>query len=339
MKKIYYALVLTALSIFSGACSKSEIEDALDSVDVDRKKIDVSRLGLNSFGNDQVFGSPCQQFAEARDVLGVKFLRILINWNTAVQSSASSAPVFGFYDELISCIPDGVDALLVVNGLPGWMYDSKNWIGGNPRATFVELWFKKVFRRYSDNPKVLAFQIWNEPNMLSNVENQVLEIAESPVNYLEMLAASYSLAKGLNSSKLIVNAATTAINQGYPNTLQYNKRLRDAGGDSFVDRWAIHYYGTSYERVGDVAGFLNELPVGIWLTESGDQGINNQHKYVEETWPFLDEKINNLERFYYYQHTSVTSPESAYGLRNPSAETPVSDLYIYLRDKKNGLVE
>jgi hypothetical protein len=334
--KLTFCLLLV---ILGSGCSQEDLEDLADSVDVPRKKIDVSRTGLNAFGNDREFGTPCDQFQEVSQVLGLRYIRMLINWNSDVQPSPTSSPEFGFYDNLVNCIPEGVDALLIVNGLPGWMYDSSNWIAGNPRATFVERWFRKVFSRYHANPRVVGFQIWNEPNMLDNGENVILEMAEAPENYVEMLAGAYSLAKNIDATKLIVNAATTSINQDYPNTLQYNERMKDAGAVEFLDKYAIHYYGEQFERVGRLDSFVNSIGKGIWLTESGERGINAQLGYVETAWPFLDEKFNNIERFYYYQHTSIGDPNSVYGLRNNSAAAPISDLYIYLRDKKLGLVE
>lgn len=152
-----------------------------------------------------------------------------------------------------------------------------------------------------------------------------------------MLALANSVAKDAAPGKLLLNAATTAINQNFPETRDYNRAMRDAGAVDLVDVWAVHYYGKQYENVirsGGVADFLNGLNKPVWITESGAQGVNNQLAYAEEVWPYLQEHIDRLERIYYYQFTEATPPDTTYGLRNLSASMPVSDLYTYLRDRK-----
>ncbi len=330
--------LLTAIFFLLLACDSSQVKDLVEVIDgVDRKPIDVSKMGINAFGNKLEFGTACQQYAEINNVLSLKYYRILINWNDGIQSSRADTPDFSFYDQLINCLPVGTEALLVINGLPSWMNSSANWTSeGNVRSTFIDLWFKKVVNRYKGNPRVTAFQVWNEPNMLANSENTVLEIATIPENYLEMLARAYSIVDDLAPSKLVVNAATTAINQDYRATLNYNKRLIELGAEDFLDVFAIHYYGTQYERVIDnngIADFLNSLTKRIWVTESGEQGFDRQLAYVERTWPFLQDKIARIDRFYYYQFATNASAESAYGLKNFSQNNPVSDLYVYLRDR------
>ncbi len=331
--------LLLIFLFFFLACDSSEVKDLVEVIDgVDRKKIDVSKMGINAFGNNSEFGTACQQYAEIKNSLDLRYYRVLINWNDSVQPSRNSNPNFSFYDELINCLPVGAEALLVVNGLPSWMNSSANWSSdGNIRSTFIDLWYKKVVNRYKDNPRVTAYQVWNEPNMVANSENAVLEIATIPENYLEMLARAFSITKDIAPSKLVVNAATTAINQDYRTTLNYNKRLIEIGAEDYLDVFAIHYYGEQYERVIDdngIADFLNGLSKRIWVTESGEQGYNKQLSYVEKTWPYLQDKIARVDRFYYYQFDTNASAETAYGLKNASRDFPVSDLYVYLRDRE-----
>ncbi len=336
MKKLLSLLLLFGLV----ACDSSTVDDALEIIEgVDREEIDRSRMGVNAFGNKRAFGSACQQYREVRNTLGLRYLRILINWNDGVQPAPAATPDFSFYDELINCIPAGADALLVVNGLPSWMRDSSNWGGANVRIAFVEQWFRKVFRRYQSRGNVIAFQVWNEPNYSPNPENNVLDVLSSPENYVEMLAAAYSVARDINSSKRIVNAATTAIAQNYKSTLNYNKAMRDAGIENFVDIFAIHYYGTNFERVvspdDGIADFLNGLSRPIWITESGKQGATQQLEYVETVWPYLRDKVSGIDRIYYYQFASEEGAESAFGLKNLSGDQPVSDLYSYLQESNS----
>ena len=316
--------------------AKEAIEDAIDIADVPRKTIDTSKMGVNAFANDSRFGSIESQFLEVRDTLRLNFVRVLFAWNDGVQSSASAEPEFGFYDSILAGVPDGVDVLIVVTGLPSWMSDSSNWVNDNPRKTFVEDWVRRVAARYGSSEKVVGFEIWNEPNMESDSDNVLLGVSTDAGNYVEMLGFAYSVIKDVAPSKNVVSAATTAINQNYPHSIKYDKDMKDAGAEEFLDIWGVHYYGKQFENVvqdGGVEDFLNSLSKPVWVTESGAAGVNEQLAYVEQVWPFLQERIPGIERFYYYQFTEATASDVTYGLRNLSSNLPVSDLYVYLRDR------
>ncbi len=332
LSSLFYLLFF----LFVG-CSSDDIEEAIELVEgVPRKTIDVSRLGTNAFVNDARFGSIPAQFREVRDTLGLNFVRILINWGDDVQPTPDAEPDFSFYDEIVDSLPGGVDALAVVTGVPSWMSDPANWIDGNPRTTFVRRWFRRVVARYGGNARIVGFQAWNEPNMPSVSENETLGMLTSPANYVELLASARNVIDDAAPSKLLLNAATTAINQNFSGTLDYNRGMRDAGAIAMVDVYAIHYYGQQFENVvrsGGVADFLNSLGVTIWITESGAQGPNSQLAYGEQVWPFLREKIPAIDRIYQYQFTDSSPVESSFGLRTLSSEFPVSDLYVHLRER------
>lgn len=318
-------------------CSSSSVDDALDIIDgPERKPIDTSILGTNAFVNDARFGSISRQFLEVRDTLKLRYVRVLFAWNDDVQSSPDAPPNFSFYDAILDEMPAGLEALVVITGIPSWMRDSANWPSGDPRSAFVERWVRRVVARYGTNPKVVGWEIWNEPNIPSDPDTATLELRDNPENYVELLARAYSVAKDIAPSKLVLNGATTAINQNFPGTLNYNRQMRDAGALSFTDRWNIHYYGQQFENVvrdGGVEDFLNGLGKGVWITESGAQGVNNQLRYGEETWPFLQERIPSIERIYQYQFTEASDATSTHGLRNLNGAMPISDLYVFLRDR------
>jgi hypothetical protein len=331
--------LLCGLGVVVGlcGCNSSVVKDAVDLIEgVPRKDIDTSILGVNAFANDSRFGSPAAQFLEVRDTLRLRYVRMLFNWDDGVQPGPGSPLNLSFYDDLIAALPSGVDALIVLTGAPSWMDDPSNWRGGNPRATFVDEFLKPVVARYGRNGRIRGFQVWNEPNMTANPDNITLGVAVDAAAYVELLARAHDVIREVAPGKLIVSAATTAINQNYSETLDYNRAMRDAGAQEFVDVWAIHYYGRQFENVlrsGGVQDFLNGLSRPIWVTESGAQGVNQQLAYGEQVWPFLVDQINNLERIYIYQFTEATPSDVTYGLRNTSADLPVSDLYISLRDR------
>lgn len=315
-------------------CSSSDVDDIVDAIqDPPRRQIDYSKLGLNAFANDSRFGSIRAQFREVRDTLGVRHVRVLFAWEDRVQSGPGAAINFGFYDEILAAIPADTDVLVVLAHLPSWMSNGANWVEGSPRTSFVELWVRRVVQRYANNPRIIGFQIWNEPNAVQESSNVLLNVDANASNYVEMLARAYSAIKDIAPGKLVVSAATTAINQNYPDTIRYNRDLRSAGIEQFVDVFAVHYYGQQYENVvrnGGVQDFLGSIGRPVWLTESGQQGLDRQLEYVERTWSFLTEKIPNIERIYYYQHTEATPSDITYGLRNLER---LSDLFVHLRDR------
>jgi hypothetical protein len=328
---------MTAAAVLLG-CSSDTMEKITDGIDlaqgVPRKQITRSKTGVNAFFNQAEFGTIEQQYREITQTLGIKHLRVLIDWNDQVQPTPSARPNLGLADDVLRSAPAGVDLLLILTNVPSWMANRANWIDGNPRTTFVRRWVEPIVARYGSNPAVVGFQIWNEPNFPGRFDNSVLQLENDPANFVELVAQAHAAAKRIAPQKLVVNGATTAINQNFPNTLNYNRGMRDAGILSFTDKFAMHYYGRQYENVirdNGVQDFLRSIPLPVWVTESGAQGIGEQLKYVEQTWPFLDDRTAGIERFYYYQMYERTPPQTTYALRNGSAQTPLSDLYVWLR--------
>jgi hypothetical protein len=336
-----FTLSFVAIAALFAGCNSDVVDQAREAIDiadgVPRKDIDRGKLGVNAFFNQQNFGSISAQYAEVSQTLGIKHIRALMAWDDAVQGSPSASPNLSFYDSILERIPNGVDVLVILSDVPRWMSNPATWVNGDPRATFVKRWVEPVVARYAANPRVVGFQIWNEPNAPGRFDNSVLQLDTNALNYLDLLAQSHAAIKRIAPGKLVVNAATTAINQNYPGTLDYNRALRDNGLLNFIDVFAIHYYGRQYENVvrnGGVQDFLSSMGNRIWVTESGAQGVTKQLEYVEQTWPFLSERIPAIERFYYYQMYETGDPATSYGLKNGSSDQPVSDLYIRLRDGK-----
>lgn len=299
-----------------------------------RKPVSKERLGVNAFVNDQRFGRIRDQFLEVRDVLGLKYVRVLFAWTDQVQGSRTAKPFFGFYDEIVRSLPRGVEAVAVLSGMPTWMQDSSNWIGSDPRKTFVRLWVRKIARRYKKSRRLKGIQIWNEPNM-PGWENDILQVRESPGNYLSLIRQGRAAVRRAAPRKRVIAGATTAINQNYPKTLNYNRSLQAGGMEDLVDVWAVHYYGSHYENLfwpDGVADFLNGLRSKLWLTEIGERGINKQRAYFETTIPLLREMVPAIERIYIYQFTEDSPAEETYGLKNLTPGFTVSDFYLYLRD-------
>lgn len=332
------SLVLPLLAILAllSACNSTEdlIDLALDPPQ--RRTIDTSRMGVNNFFIDPEFGTIPQQYSEIQNTLGLRSVRVLMSWVNAVQPSPSSNVNFDFFDAIIANIPAGVDVIIVVTGTPDWMTNPNNWDGGNPRATWVNRWLTRIVQRYGQQGGVLGFEVFNEPNFLDIPSDVALDL-QNPDNYFELLSLSASVIRANAPSRLVIPAATLAINQSFPDNLNYNRRLRDLGAADIVDVWNIHYYSRAFERVvqnDGIADFLNGLGKPIWITESGETGPNNQLEYVETVWPFLRDEIPGIDRIYYYQFGETVLPvENNFGLRTTDPSFPVSDLYVHLRNR------
>ncbi len=303
---------------------------------VPKRTIPYSILGVSAFVNDQRFGSIRRQFLEVKNTLKIRQVRLLFRWDDNVQPTPTSQPNFAFYDDIVRNIPSGVRAIVVLTGVPSWMKNSSNWTGGNPRKTFNQRWVKVVASRYAKRQSIIGWQIWNEPNMASDDENVILDLAASPENYVELLSGAYQVVKQVAPRDKVIAAATTAINQNFPETLDYNKALKIAGIEQACDIWTAHYYGEQYERflfLG-IAEFMKQISKPIWITESGAQGVNSQLSYGQRTWPLLRQEVPKVARIYIYQFTEATNAQSTYGLKNLTPGFTVSDLYIDLRDRR-----
>lgn len=328
--------IKAALFVFfllAAACSSSDelLDLAIDKPE--RRPINVDMMGVNNFLLAPEFGSFDQQFLEIRDTLGLRFVRVLFAWTNDVQPSPDAEPFYGFYDAIIDAVPPGVDILPVLVHTPDWMSNPANWVGGNPRTTWVERWLRPTVERYAGRSAIVGWEVWNEPDLTVVPSDAALGL-EEPALYVELLGASRAVIRAVTPGKLIVGAATRSIQQDFPTHLEYNRELVRQGAEALVDVWSIHYYGEQFERVvvnGGVADFLNNLSKPIWITESGEPNVTGQLPYVETVWPFLREKVPGIQRIYYYRY--ATSPgELPYGLRQ--AGGIVSDLFIHLRDRQ-----
>lgn len=328
-------LMALLLAIFSSACDSGDLLDlALDPPS--RKPIDVSKVGVNNFFVNPEFGSIRSQWSEIKNTLGLKYVRVLIAWTNESQPSPDSSFNYSFYDEVFSSIPSGVEVNVVLSHMPDWMTNSSNWTTrGNVRLSYIDRFVRPTVQRYANVRGITSWEIFNEPDIVTVPADAALGLSD-PANYTEMLAYGYNVVKSEDPSALVIMAASQSIQQNFPTNLDYNKRLKELGVENVTDVWNIHFYGTRYEAVVNKDGvrdFLNSVRKPIWVTESGEQGPNRQLPYVETAWPFLSEEIPGIQRFYYYQFGETTPLDINYGLRTTSPDFPVSDFYIFLRDR------
>jgi len=330
-------LLLFLVFVSSSAALHADVL-GINSLDLlPRQALHKKSMGINAFSGDPRFGRPRRQLRQATKGLGIRHLRLLFVWSDAVQPGPNAPIDFSFYDEIASSIPRGVRATVVLYGLPDWMQDQSNWINGDPRQTFVEKWVGPVAQRYRRTRNIRAWQIWNEPNTSSVHWNVALDLTESPKNYVDMLAGAYEKIKSTSPRKRVVMAATTAINQNFPSTLDYNKALKNEGAELYSDIWALHVYGSRLETFllpGGIIDFMKNIDKPVWVTESGERGVTNQLNYVEKMWPFLRKRIPSIKRIFYYNFAEGVDPSETYSLRTLDSEQRTSDLYRYLRQSR-----
>ena len=290
---------------------------------------------MNAFFNDSKFGSIGSQASDIRNNLKLNRIRISARWDNGLQGSQGGSFNFGLLDSIFENVSSDTKILIVATGLPSWAPS-----GASARDLFVGDFLTTLVSRYGGNSKFEALQVWNEPNDPANSDNAKMGFIEggvsNAINYVEVLTGAKNVIDSIAPQVLLLNASSTSINQNYPNNIDFNRAVRDAGALALVDVWAINFYGQQFEnlvRKEGVREFINGLGKPVWITESGAQGVEQQLKYGEETWPYLIDELNGLERIYVYQYAENTSAESTYGLRNPSGVTPVSDLYVSLRDR------
>ncbi len=342
MKKYSLYLILFFLFSCSGSDDLFDLGNADDLFDLavdppSRQTIDTSIVGVNNFFVDPEFGTIAQQHNDIRNNLGLRFIRVLFAWTDPVQPTPDSAPNYSFYDDILNNTPAGVDILVVLDSTPAWMADPANWDNGNPRATWINRWLTPTAQRYGGDGRIIGFEVWNEPDLATIPSNMVLELND-PNNYFELLSLGSNSLRVNAPGKLILNAATISIQQNFPSALNYNVALRDLGALDLVDIWNVHYYSENFENVvlsNGVGPFLRSLGKPIWVTESGEQGPNNQLAYAETVWPFLREEIPQIERIYQFQYGEPGPIQSNFGLRTTNPSAPVSDLYIHLRDRNS----
>lgn len=125
-------------------------------------------------------------------------------------------------------------------------------------------------KHFRDNPKVVAWQIGNEP------DNPSFSgwAAKEYYNWLVSTKNSI-LSNGGFGSKKIVAASSRSITQNYPNTIKWNRNLVNLGLLDLVDVFAFHLYGSDFDPLSDVRKLfekIRSLNKEIWITETGAKG-------------------------------------------------------------------
>jgi hypothetical protein len=289
-----------------------------------KKDIDKSYLGINCFFNVPELGTMEEQ-AQDIEEMGIEHVRILVLFDDDTQPSKMDELNLNFETDILNSLQENQKALLVISGAPSWIHMEDN------KTRYFVRFCKLVMREFAEHPKVLGYQIGNEPNSRTFSDNVFYGFL-SPEIYIKTLAEVYKVGKDINSEKLILMAASTSIVQNYRETIEYNERLFELGIEKFTDYYCIHYYGdrsfVNLLRPGGALRFLRRISKKILVTEVGERSFNNHIDYAKIVIPYLIKKAPNIERFYWYQYDGFGDTET-FGLRN--ANGALSRLYAYLK--------
>lgn len=140
--------------------------------------------------------------------------------------------------------------------------------------------------RFANDPKVIAWELENEP------ENFLQWTAQQYVDWVKDVAPLVRNTAGRDQK--LVAAATRPMVQDFPNTLNYNKDMISAGLLDEVDVFNMHVYTKQYEKLPSVEEVFTSAQsrgAEVWVTEVGENELADQLSYflqVTEVYKRLD---------------------------------------------------
>ena len=321
-------LVLVGI-LFVAACgSDGGIGDLGDIIFGNGGEISREELGVqNEFISSPKGGAPAQA-NDIRSNLNVRHIRTTFFFDASYLPTEGSSPNFARMDAVVGAIPDGADLLPILAYAPSWLANRADW-----KDVFINRYVIPVLDRYGSNGRIGGWEIWNEPDAFCNgvggAPPGVLDC--SPEDYVDLVARVAPEIRA-RSGAPVVGAATTSINQSYPDHFNFNRRMVDLGILDDIDVYNVHWYGAQFERltVGGIEQFLDSTGKPIWVTESGQTGTDRQLEHAEEVFPVLEERIDRLDRLYIYTYFDGQPPSSTFGL--VAGDGTESDLYRFLAE-------
>ncbi len=323
-------LVWLPVLLLVGACGlHGDAEDLGDLIFGNGGKIPRDKLGVQNEFVTNAKGDAGAQGADIRNTLGLRHIRTSFYFDEGFLPTEGSSPNFARFDMVMAAIPPDTDVLPILAYAPGWLANRSDW-----KTVFVNRYVIPVLDRYGSDKRVAGWEIWNEPDGFCNGR-------VAPAGTLQCTAADYvdlvaRVAPEIRkrSSAPVVAAATTSINQSFPDHFNYNKDMVNAGLLPLVDVYNFHWYGEQLEKLtfGGIGDFLNGTGKPVWCTESGERGSTNQRGHADDVFPSFDDQIDRLQRIYWFTYFDGESQSTTYGL--VSSEGIESDLYQYLRANK-----
>jgi hypothetical protein len=189
--------------------------------------------------------------------VGATNVRLMVPWLYIQTQDPAGGPVdwnadldWGKLDMIIGEVARrGMGILGVLQWSPDWATDGATGTGHPTNVQDFADFAAAVARRYGD--KISAYEVWNEPNA-SFFWNPA-----DPVEYTEMLKATYTSLKAVNQDITVVGAVVGAgLTWGEltMNPVDFVKAMYDAGADGYFDAISFHPYNftTKFSEGNDV---------------------------------------------------------------------------------------
>ena len=205
--------------------------------------------------------------------IGVTSLRIDVPW-VAVQPTRFGGYDWSKADRVINAAAArGIGVLGILGQPPAWAVASGTpELSGRPAsATAFAQYARAVATRYRG--KISAYEIWNEPNMLSFYKPH-----PDPVGYTALLRAAYPAIKAADRNAIVVGGVlAAAVDTSYSvDPVTFVQRMYAAGAKPYFDALSYHPYqhGLKFSEGGPwVDAPLNQgLRIRQLMIDYGDAG-------------------------------------------------------------------
>ena len=313
---------------FVAACGGAA-DDVRDLLFGNGGSIPRGKLGVQVELADSPKGNYAAQLADVRGTLDLRHVRSSFTFDEFYLPRESATPNFARYDAMLAALPADVDLLPILAYAPAWLANRPDW-----KNVFVGRYVIPVLDRYGRDPRIAGWEIWNEPDAFCNGRVAPAGVLDcSAADYVDLVSRVAPEIRARSGAR-VVAAATTSLNQSFPENFEFNQRMVDGGLLPFIDVYNIHWYSRQLEKLtfGGIADFLNRTRKPVWDTESGETGSNEQLSFAEDVFPALEDEIDRLERIYVYTYFDGLGPAGTFGL--VAADGTESDLYRFLRDAR-----
>jgi len=248
--------------------------------------------------------------------LGFGWGKGFVNWGTVEPEPGEFRWVDP--DNIINALGgQSVKILLRIHGTPAWARPADTPLSHPPNdMTDFANFLTALATRYKG--KVVAYEIWNEPNLNYEWGNQSPE----PAAYTQMLKAAHTAIKAVDPDALVITGGLSTTGNGSDTAygdLDFLQGMYNAGAKGYFDAFGSHPYpfgkapdevdpwGLSLSRVQEQRQVMidnNDVDTPIWITELGWVIESNwdlgEHQKISVTQAqqaqYLTEAMAKIER-------------------------------------------
>ncbi len=310
MKKIIASALLILAFIAPAGC-----ENVAETILVGGAEVPYHKLGLTMFPRNRVMGGLSAQMADIKS-LGVNYIRVDFSFDLDYMPTASSSPNFSGFDDIVSAASNaGLEILPILAYLPEWLDGNQDW-----KSVYINEYVIPVVSRYKNSVKY--WEIWNEPDEITRPEGFTTDVLDgTPEDYFDLLKRASTAIRSLDSSAIVVSAATASITADGFDKFNWMEKLVDLGLSRYADILNIHYYSELDIELSFKGGpLVKGAGMRVWVTETGKRGQSNHLSYFKREMAYIDKSLNP-ERIYWYCYVEghLTTdvgihPDDTYGL-------------------------